>query len=145
MRRVPGRRTEELIKCLHHAAFPAQLKPCESLLRATIRGHNPTTCRPAGNIGAGSGGSGCSQRPGSQHAFTTATGGRVLFVCSPSGNEEMFLEIGALGTGGTNQAYYRMGPELGSVWREIRGESLTMSEPPAGASTHGRGGEEHRH
>ena len=35
---------------------------------------------------------------GSQHAFTTTTtGGRVLFVCSPSGNEEMFLEIGALG------------------------------------------------
>ena len=27
---------------------------------------------------------------GSQHAFTTATGGRVLFVCTPSGNEEMF-------------------------------------------------------
>jgi quercetin dioxygenase-like cupin family protein len=34
---------------------------------------------------------------GSQHTFTTATGGQVLFVCSPSGNEEMFLEIGALG------------------------------------------------
>jgi quercetin dioxygenase-like cupin family protein len=34
---------------------------------------------------------------GSQHAFTTATGGRMLFVCTPSGNEEMFLEIGALG------------------------------------------------
>jgi hypothetical protein len=35
--------------------------------------------------------------------------------------------------GGTNQAYYRMGPVLGSVWREIRGESLPMSEPAAGA------------
>ena len=34
---------------------------------------------------------------GSQHAFTTATGGRMFFVCSPSGNEEMFLEIGRLG------------------------------------------------
>lgn len=34
---------------------------------------------------------------GSQHAFTTATGGQVLFVCTPSGNEEMFLEIGQLG------------------------------------------------
>jgi hypothetical protein len=33
---------------------------------------------------------------GSQHTFTTATGGRVLFVCTPSGNEGMFLEIGAL-------------------------------------------------
>jgi hypothetical protein len=35
--------------------------------------------------------------------------------------------------GGANQAYYRMGPELGSAWREIRGESLTMGEPAAGA------------
>ncbi len=34
---------------------------------------------------------------GSQHTFTTATGGRMLFVCSPSGNEEMFLEMGRLG------------------------------------------------
>jgi hypothetical protein len=34
---------------------------------------------------------------GSQHAFTTATCGRVLFVCSPLGNEETFPEIGALG------------------------------------------------
>ena len=34
---------------------------------------------------------------GSQHAFTTATGGRMFFVCSPSGNEEMFLEMGRLG------------------------------------------------
>ena len=34
---------------------------------------------------------------GSQHAFTTATGGRMFFVCSPSGNEEMFLELGRLG------------------------------------------------
>jgi hypothetical protein len=31
------------------------------------------------------------------HIASTATGGRVLFVCTPSGNEEMFLEIGALG------------------------------------------------
>jgi len=34
---------------------------------------------------------------GSQHVFTTATGGRVLFVCCPAGNEEMFLELGRLG------------------------------------------------
>lgn len=34
---------------------------------------------------------------GSHHTFTTPTGGRVLFVCSPSGNEEMFLELGKLG------------------------------------------------
>ncbi|MEU7875188.1 hypothetical protein [Dactylosporangium sp. NPDC049140] len=29
--------------------------------------------------------------------FTTATGGKLLFVRSPSGNEEMFLEMGELG------------------------------------------------
>ncbi|NUP47664.1 MAG: cupin domain-containing protein [Catenulispora sp.] len=34
---------------------------------------------------------------GSQHSFTTATGGRILFVSSPAGNEEFFLEIGRLG------------------------------------------------
>jgi len=33
---------------------------------------------------------------GSQHTFTTS-GGRVLFVCSPAGNEEMFLELDAAG------------------------------------------------
>jgi quercetin dioxygenase-like cupin family protein len=38
---------------------------------------------------------------GSYHSFTTATGGRALFVCSPSGNEEMFLELGKLGTNPT--------------------------------------------
>lgn len=36
---------------------------------------------------------------GSYHAFTTETGGRVLFACSPSGNEEMFLELAALDAG----------------------------------------------
>jgi quercetin dioxygenase-like cupin family protein len=34
---------------------------------------------------------------GSHHAFTTSTGGRLLFVCSPSGNEEMFLDLKDLG------------------------------------------------
>ena len=33
---------------------------------------------------------------GSQHTFTT-TGGRILFVCSPAGNEEMFIELDAAG------------------------------------------------
>ncbi|MEU0188055.1 cupin domain-containing protein [Streptomyces sp. NBC_00510] len=35
---------------------------------------------------------------GSQHTFTTATGGRALFVSSPAGNEEMFVEMGKLGS-----------------------------------------------
>lgn len=38
---------------------------------------------------------------GTQHTFTTPTGGRVLFVSSPSGNEEFFLEIGRLGSNPT--------------------------------------------
>jgi quercetin dioxygenase-like cupin family protein len=33
---------------------------------------------------------------GSQHTFTTQTGGRVLFVCAPAGNEELFIELGRL-------------------------------------------------
>jgi mannose-6-phosphate isomerase-like protein (cupin superfamily) len=38
---------------------------------------------------------------GSHHTFTTGTGGRVLFVCAPAGNEEMFLELGRLGSDAT--------------------------------------------
>ena len=34
---------------------------------------------------------------GAYHTFTTATGGRLLFVSAPSGNEELFVELGALG------------------------------------------------
>lgn len=40
---------------------------------------------------------------GSQHAFTTSSGGRILFACSPSGNEEMFLEMGRLDQGAPSQ------------------------------------------
>lgn len=32
--------------------------------------------------------------------------------------------------GGTNQAYYRMGQELGAAWRQIRGEKIHAGEPP---------------
>ncbi|HEY9327081.1 MAG TPA: cupin domain-containing protein [Streptomyces sp.] len=34
---------------------------------------------------------------GSHHAFTTQTGGKILFVGSPAGNEDFFLEISRLG------------------------------------------------
>ncbi|MFI6359943.1 cupin domain-containing protein [Streptomyces sp. NPDC050743] len=34
---------------------------------------------------------------GSYHTFTTPIGGRALFVSSPAGNEELFLEMGELG------------------------------------------------
>lgn len=36
---------------------------------------------------------------GSYHTFVTETGGRLLFVCAPAGNEELFLELGRLGPG----------------------------------------------
>lgn len=42
---------------------------------------------------------------GSQHAFTTTTGGIVLFVCSPSGNEEMFIELASLEPGAPKEAH----------------------------------------
>jgi hypothetical protein len=32
--------------------------------------------------------------------------------------------------GGTNQAYYRIGPELAAAWRQIRGEKIHGSEAP---------------
>jgi hypothetical protein len=38
---------------------------------------------------------------GSFHAFTTATGGGMLFACSPSGNEELFVQMGRLGPDAT--------------------------------------------
>jgi len=34
---------------------------------------------------------------GVEHTFTTDTGGRMLFVCSPSGNEEYFIARAELG------------------------------------------------
>ena len=34
---------------------------------------------------------------GSHHAFVTATGGRLLFVSAPAGNEELFPGLGRLG------------------------------------------------
>lgn len=63
---------------------------------------------------------------GSQHAFTTTTGGTVLFVCSPSGNEELFVELASLEPGAgpevRDAVYARFetrgidGPE-GGPWR----------------------------
>lgn len=63
---------------------------------------------------------------GSHHAFTTPTGGRLLFVCTPAGNEEMFLELGRLDADVAPDTYaeirsrYRTvvpDGELGMPWR----------------------------
>lgn len=68
---------------------------------------------------------------GSQHTFTTATGGRLLFVCSPSGNEELFVEMGKLGPDATaeelaalNVRFNTTGldDEDGAAWRQVRSQ-----------------------
>jgi mannose-6-phosphate isomerase-like protein (cupin superfamily) len=40
---------------------------------------------------------------GSYHTFVTATGGKILFVSGPAGNEQMFVELGRLGPGASPQ------------------------------------------
>ncbi len=67
---------------------------------------------------------------GSQHTFTTSTGGRALFVCSPAGNEELFLDMSLLGPHPTaeqladlNARFHTTGLESGEAsWRQMHGE-----------------------
>jgi quercetin dioxygenase-like cupin family protein len=68
---------------------------------------------------------------GSQHTFTTASGGTVLFISAPAGNEELFLELGRLGQGASeadlaalNKRFntYGLPGEGGRPWRLMRGE-----------------------
>lgn len=63
---------------------------------------------------------------GSHHSFTTSTGGKTLFVCSPSGNEELFIEMGQLGPNATpnqlavlNARFRTVSPlgDEGAPWR----------------------------
>ncbi|MGA2521262.1 MAG: cupin domain-containing protein [Acidimicrobiales bacterium] len=58
---------------------------------------------------------------GSHHSFTTDTGGRILFVCAPSGNEEMFLEIDGLGPAATVEQLGEVMTRFGTT--ELRGEA----------------------
>jgi len=64
----------------------------------------------------------------SQHTFTTATGGRMLFVCSPSGNEELFVEMGKLGPDATPEQLAELNARFrtvslpgddGAPWRQM--------------------------
>ena len=64
---------------------------------------------------------------GSYHAFVTATGGRLLFVSGPAGNEELFLELGRLGPDAppeqTSEVYRRFATttlpgDEGRPWRQ---------------------------
>ena len=67
---------------------------------------------------------------GSYHAFVTATGGRILFVSAPAGNEEMFLELGRLEPGASHEqvleverrqfATTTLPGDEGRPWRQLR-------------------------
>lgn len=66
---------------------------------------------------------------GSQHTFTTPTGGRMLFVSSPAGNEEMFLEMGRLGPDAAPERFEELNARFqtnglpgdeGLPWRQMR-------------------------
>jgi quercetin dioxygenase-like cupin family protein len=51
---------------------------------------------------------------GALHGFKTRSGGEVLFVSWPSGNEEFFLEIGELGPQATAGDVARIWAEFGT-------------------------------
>jgi mannose-6-phosphate isomerase-like protein (cupin superfamily) len=66
---------------------------------------------------------------GSYHTFTTPTGGRLLFVSAPAGNEELFVELGRLGPDASPEqlaevdkrfATTRLPGDEGRPWRELR-------------------------
>ena len=66
---------------------------------------------------------------GSYHTFVTATGGRLLFVSAPAGNEELFLELGRLGPAASTEQTARVDQRFttaalpgdeGRPWRQLR-------------------------
>ena len=66
---------------------------------------------------------------GSYHTFVTATGGRLLFVSAPAGNEELFLELGRLGPAASAEqmaevnlrfATTALPGDEGRPWRRLR-------------------------
>lgn len=74
---------------------------------------------------------------GAYHTFTTATGGRLLFVSAPAGNEEIFVELGRLGPNpspaqlaGIDERFAttRLPGDQGRPWRQPRIEPGTDSE-----------------
>ena len=52
---------------------------------------------------------------GSFHTFTTATGGPMLFACSPSGNAELFVEMGRLGPAATAEQLSKLNDRFHTV------------------------------
>jgi mannose-6-phosphate isomerase-like protein (cupin superfamily) len=66
---------------------------------------------------------------GSYHTFVTATGGRLLVVSAPAGNEELSLELGRLGPGASPEQLAEVGQRFattalpgdeGRPWRQLR-------------------------
>jgi hypothetical protein len=65
------------------------------------------------------------------HSLEVLVRGRILFVRSPSGNGEMFLEMGKLGAGATEEQLAEVGESFGMVglsgeagrpWRSLEAE-----------------------
>jgi quercetin dioxygenase-like cupin family protein len=66
---------------------------------------------------------------GAYHTFVTPTGGKLLFVSAPAGNEELFIELGRLGPNatdeqlaGANRRFATVGlpGDAGRPWRQLR-------------------------
>ncbi|GIH15158.1 cupin domain-containing protein [Rugosimonospora africana] len=66
---------------------------------------------------------------GAHHTFVTPTGGRLLFVSAPAGNEELFEELGRLGPSPTADevaavderfATERLPGDEGRPWSQLR-------------------------
>ena len=66
---------------------------------------------------------------GTYHTFTTATGGKLLFVSAPAGNEQLFIELGRLGPGATPEqlaaiderfATTKLSGDAGLPWSQLR-------------------------
>ena len=65
---------------------------------------------------------------GSYHTFVTATGGRLLFVSAPAGNEELFVELGRLGPAASEEQMAEVDRRFGTTalpgdegppWRQL--------------------------
>ena len=52
---------------------------------------------------------------GSYHAFVTPTGGRLLFVSAPAGNEQLFVELGRLGPDPTAEQLAAVNEDFGTT------------------------------
>lgn len=68
---------------------------------------------------------------GSYHTFVTPTGGKLLFISAPAGNEALFAELGKLGPNPTPEqlaaideqfSTTRLPGDAGLPWRQVLGD-----------------------